>query len=68
MEDINYVLAQLLSTEGHISVNKLLIKELGLNNAVLIAELLSEYIYWRDSNALEEEFFYSISENIENNT
>lgn len=61
-------LADLLSISGYIQVNKKLIKLLGLHEAILIGELCSEYIYYRDLNKLDNDFFFSTRENIEDNT
>lgn len=62
------VLTDLLSNNGYIIVNKLLIKKLGLECAILIGELCSEYSYWEKQNKLKDGFFYSTRENILNNT
>ncbi len=63
------ILASLLSSSKYIIVNKDLIKLLGLNEAVILGELCSEYTYWENTNQLmDNEYFYSTRENIENNT
>ncbi len=63
------ILASLLSSSKYIIVNKDLIKILGLNEAVIIGELCSEYTYWENTNQLMDgEYFYSTRENIERNT
>ncbi len=63
------ILASLLSSSKYIIVNKDLIKILGLNEAVIIGELCSEYTYWENTNQLMDDgYFYSTRENIENNT
>jgi hypothetical protein len=62
------VLTNLLSNNGYIIVNKALIKKLGLECAILIGELCSEYSYWEKQRKLENGFFYSTRENISNNT
>ena len=62
------VIADLLSIDGFITVNKLLIKKLGLHSAVLLGELCAEYSYWKNDNKLEDDMFYSTRENIEDNT
>ena len=42
---------------------------LGLNEAVLLGELCSEYSYWNNIDKLEDDgYFYSTRENIEENT
>lgn len=63
------ILASLLSSSKYIIVNKDLIKSLGLNEAIILGELCSEYTYWENNNKLDDDgYFYSTRENIENNT
>lgn len=63
------ILASLLSSSKYIIVNKDLIKMLGLNEAIILGELCSEYSYWESVNQLVDDgYFYSTRENIENNT
>lgn len=63
------ILASLLASSKYIIVNKDLIQTLGLNEAIILGELCSEYSYWSNINKLEEnEYFYSTRENIQNNT
>lgn len=59
---------QLISTRNYISVNKELIKILGLEETILLGELASEYDYWEKQDKLEEGYFFSTVENIEENT
>ena len=62
-------ISSLLSNNGYIAVNRALIKGLGLNCAVLIGELCSEYNYYSENNQLtNKEWFYSTVPNIEENT
>lgn len=61
-------ISKLLATDGFITVNKVLIKKLGLHEAVLLGELCAEYNYWEANNKLENDMFYSTRENIEDNT
>ena len=59
----------LLSTDGFISVNKTLIKKVGLEAAVLIGELSSEFIYHSNKGYLTEDgYFFSTVKNIEDKT
>ena len=58
----------LLANSGYIILNKTIIKKLGLHEAILIGELCSEYIHWEKTGKLEENYFYSTRENIEENT
>lgn len=62
-------ITDILTNNGYIIVNKELIKEYGLNEAIMIGELSAEYNYYRQKNELREDnSFYSTVENIENNT
>ena len=57
-----------LANDNYIIVNKDLIRKIGLNEAVLIGELASEYKSWRKKEKLVDDMFYSTIENIEENT
>ena len=59
---------QLIASRNFITVNKDLIKLLGLDEAILLGELASEFDYWEKQDKLEDGFFYSTIENIETNT
>lgn len=61
-------ISKLLSTDGFITVNKELIRKLGLHEAIMIGELCSEYNYWEKCNKLDDDMFYSTRDNIEYNT
>lgn len=61
-------LTNLLASNNYIIVNKILIKELGLEEAILFGELASEYSYWKEREKLEDDYFFSTMENIEKNT
>ena len=58
----------LISNNNFITLNKDLIKAIGLEEAILLGELASEYDYWNRKGELDEGFFYSTIENIEKNT
>lgn len=58
----------LLANNGYIILNKTVIKKLGLHEAIILGELCSEYTHWEKSNKLEDNYFYSTRENIEENT
>lgn len=62
------MIMNLLSNNGFIIVNKQLIKKIGLNAAIILGEMCSEYTYWNSTNRLVDGFFYSTRENIEENT
>lgn len=59
---------QLLASRNYIVVNKELIKIIGLEETIILGELASEYSYYLDRDELEDGYFYSTIENIENNT
>lgn len=62
-------LLKLLSTDGYIPVNKILAKLLGINEAILIGEFITEYQYYESHGMLtEDNGFYSTIENVEENT
>ena len=59
----------LLSSDGYIIINKKLAKKLGIESAILIGELCAEYMYYSNTDKLDEDGgFYSTRENIEANT
>jgi hypothetical protein len=57
-----------LAAGNYIAVNRSLIKVFGLDGAVLIGELASEAKYWNDRDKLEDGWFFSTIENIEEAT
>ena len=58
----------LLRTDGYVVVNKKLMRVLGIDSALLLGELISEYSYYQDREELTDDgFFFSKSENIERN-
>lgn len=57
-----------LASDNFISVNKSLIKAVGLEPAVILGELASEHNYWMNQGKLEDGFFYSTVENLEEKT
>ena len=59
-------ITSLLSTSKYFIVNKDLIKILGTEEAVVLGELISERDYWESRKQLEDDWFYSTIENIEN--
>lgn len=59
----------LVAGDNYIIVNRTLIKNLGLKEAVILGELASEFNYYKKNNLLDENgYFYSTIENIEENT
>lgn len=57
----------LLSSGNFITVNRTLIKSYGLDAAVMLGELASEFLYWDERGAAEGGWFYSTVENVEQN-
>lgn len=62
------VLTSLLSNRGYILVNKSLARLYGLDEAVLLGELAAEFEYWETQDELDDGYFYSTVENVEENT
>lgn len=59
----------ILKGEGFVIINKTIMKILGIDGALLLGELVSEYSYFEKADQLTEDgYFFSKSENIENNT
>lgn len=58
----------LLRNDNYIMANKTIAKTLGLDEAILIGEFASEHSYWEQRNELQDGYFYSTVENVENNT
>lgn len=61
-------ITDLLAGDGYIIINKHLAKDIGLNEAILLGELASEYNYWCDRGELIDGWFYSTIENVEEQT
>ena len=60
---------KLIANNGFITVNKEIIRCLGLEEAVLLGELAGKYNYWEERNLLDEEgFFFATAEDIEHET
>ena len=59
---------QMISADSFIIVNKSLIKAFGIEAAILLGELASEAVYWANRGELEEGYFYSTVENVEERT
>ena len=58
----------LLSSGNFIVVNRALISAYGLDAAVMLGELASEYCYWEAQGEAADGWFYSTIENVEKNT
>ncbi len=61
-------LTQVLASRNYIILNKGMAKILGINASILLGELCSEYEYWKSHGQLEDDYFYSTIDNIEENT
>lgn len=57
-----------LAAGNYIATNRSLIKVFGLDAAVLVGELASEAKYWNDHGKLDDGWFFSTVENIEDAT
>lgn len=55
----------LLAFDNYIIVNKDLMVAVGVAEAMLLGELASEFRYWRKAGKLEDGWFYSTCENLE---
>lgn len=55
----------LLAFDNYIIVNKDLMAAIGVVEAMLLGELASEFKYWRKAGKLEDGWFYSTCENLE---
>lgn len=62
-------LLSLLDKDGYITMNKIILRALGIDATLLFGELVSEYIYYYKNDMLTEDgYFFSKSESIEENT
>ena len=62
-------LLKLIASDSFITVNKELVKKVGLEEAIILGELVSELDYWTKNNGLTEDgYFFSTIENIEEKT
>lgn len=59
---------QIIASSNYCVVNKAVARDLGLEAAVMLGELASEYAYWEKRDGLEDGCFYSTIENIEEQT
>lgn len=61
-------ITDLLAQDTFLVVNKKIAKEYGLEVSIMLSELAYEYNYWKDREQLENDYFYSTIENIQENT
>lgn len=67
MNDVS--LSRLIANNSYGVYNKNIARAIGLEEAIILGELASEYEYWLKQNALTEDgYFFSTIENIEENT
>ena len=59
---------ELLSSSNFIAVNRTIASEVGLEAAVILGELASEYIYHRSNGNLKDGYFFSTIENLSEKT
>lgn len=59
---------ELLSSSNFIAVNRAIASEVGLEAAVILGELASEYIYHRSNGNLKDGYFFSTIENLSEKT
>ena len=58
-----------IASRNYIAVNKILAREIGLNEAIMIGELASEHEYWEREGKIEPDgYFFSTVKNVEDNT
>ena len=58
----------LISSRNFIALNKDLVKIFGLEEAIMIGELCSEADYWEKEKKLQNGYFFSTIENVQDNT
>ena len=60
---------KLISSDGFITLNKSIIKTLGLHESVMLGELASKYNYWKEKDNLTNDgYFFCTIENIQEET
>lgn len=62
------LIASLISSNGYITVNRALARLYGVETALVLGELASEYEYWAAHSKLVDGYFYSTVENIQEAT
>ena len=59
------IISEIIRSDGFLAVNKALMRELGLNNSVLLCDLLSKKSYFKNKNQLEDGWFFNTESNRE---
>ncbi|MGM0411076.1 MAG: DnaD domain-containing protein [Bacillota bacterium] len=49
---------RLIESKGYITVSKELARNIGLDETIILTELISKYNYWRDNEQLKKGYFY----------
>lgn len=57
-------IVELLASSNYIVVNKQIAMKYGLNEAIVLGELASEYKYWKAKDGASDGWFYSTNENL----
>jgi len=65
---MSWGILELLRSDGSITVNKSLIRKVGLIEAVVYSELISRYCYFRDRDRLKKGYFYNTVSDLEEAT
>lgn len=58
----------LLANDNYIIANKTIARMYGLEEAIMLGELASEYKYWKRRDELKDGYFFSTIENVKENT
>lgn len=61
-------LLQIISTDNFIPVNKFLVKKLGLEEAIILCQLITEYTYYINHDMLKDGMFYCTVSKLEEAT
>lgn len=59
---------KLLASNSFITVNKEIIKKIGLHEAIMFGDICSKYQYWAERGDLNEGFFYCSAKKFEQDT
>ena len=65
---MGFGITNLLANDGYVIVNRSIIKKYGINEAIMLGELCSEYNYWASRKKLKNGWFFSSISNVEINT
>lgn len=68
MEEKNETILRLMSNRNYGTYNKSIARAYGIEVAIILGELAGEYDYYYEQGRIDDDWFYSTSENIEYNT